>query len=247
MEHFRLRKYRSPETWRKVQEAYVAGEPAPSVARRFDVGLANIRKKASREGWTRNRVAASVDTEAVVSTTDAASLDPPPVDPGTARRSAIERAGALLAAGRAAEATALLKAAEAFGRMTEGDIDPPDRPAPLSPEQDAAREAAGKAAWDEMNAEIERRAEVLARALLTDTGSSSSNHAYFALRWRAEILGPEVAAQDRRHAEAGGWARRYWDEEGRLRPREEISHGLWETMKGTARQALGLPGARPGG
>lgn len=40
---------------------------------------------------------------------------------------------------------------------------------------------------------------------------------------------------------------RYWDEEGRLRPRAEIANGLWETIKGTAREALGLPGARPGG
>ena len=61
MEHFRLRKYRGPEVWRRVREAYVAGESGPSLARRFDVGLANLRKKASREGWTRSAAAAEID------------------------------------------------------------------------------------------------------------------------------------------------------------------------------------------
>lgn len=57
MEHHRLRKYRGPETWARVRAAYIAGEPAPSVARRFDVGLSNPRRRARLEGWTRNRVA----------------------------------------------------------------------------------------------------------------------------------------------------------------------------------------------
>ena len=53
MEHHRLRKYRGPETWDRVRQAYVAGESAPSVARRFDVGLSNLRRRAMAEGWTR--------------------------------------------------------------------------------------------------------------------------------------------------------------------------------------------------
>tara|TARA_R110000787_G_scaffold123227_1_gene234178 strand:+ start:951 stop:1184 length:234 start_codon:yes stop_codon:yes gene_type:complete len=57
MDHHRLRKYRGPETWARVKAAYVAGEPAPSVARRFDVGLSNLRRRAMAEGWTRNRIA----------------------------------------------------------------------------------------------------------------------------------------------------------------------------------------------
>lgn len=242
MEHYRLRKYRGPETWRKVREAYVAGEPAPSVARRFDVGLDNIRKRAMREGWTRNRIAAGLESERDL-VPPLAGPAPPPTDPETARRGAIERAAALLAGGRGAEATVLLKAAEAFGRMTETDADAPAFAAP-SPADDAAREAAGQAAWDAINQEVERRADQLARQLLTDPGPSSVDHGHFALRWRAEMLGPEVAAHDLRRAEDGGWARQYWDEEGRLRPRAEVMGGIWDDMRGTARTALGLPAAR---
>ena len=61
MEHFRLRKYRGPEIWARVREAYVAGEPGAQVAARFDVSLANLRKKASKEGWTRNQAARASD------------------------------------------------------------------------------------------------------------------------------------------------------------------------------------------
>lgn len=61
MDHYRQRKYRGPETWKRVREAYATGESGPSVAMRFDVGLANLRKKAMREGWTRNRLAVASD------------------------------------------------------------------------------------------------------------------------------------------------------------------------------------------
>ena len=61
MDHHRLRKYRGPETWARVREAYVAGESAPSVARRFDVGLSNLRRRALAEGWTRRCIAETLD------------------------------------------------------------------------------------------------------------------------------------------------------------------------------------------
>lgn len=46
-------KQRSPAVWAKVKAAYLAGEPAASVARRFDVGIGNLRYRANAEGWTR--------------------------------------------------------------------------------------------------------------------------------------------------------------------------------------------------
>lgn len=48
-------KQRSPAVWARVREAYLAGEPAASVARRFDVGLGNLRYRANAEGWTRKK------------------------------------------------------------------------------------------------------------------------------------------------------------------------------------------------
>ncbi|HEX8661726.1 MAG TPA: hypothetical protein VF686_07650 [Brevundimonas sp.] len=129
MEHYRLRKYRGPETWAQVRKAYVAGESAPSVARRFDVGLANLRRRAMAEGWTRNRIAERLDLRPLRGGAD----DPPPalmalaeleampetpqIDPQAALRKAVRRAAWLVSQGQAAEAGALLRAAEALDRM----------------------------------------------------------------------------------------------------------------------------------
>eukprot|EP01035_Chromulina_nebulosa_P041103 gene41104-55572_t len=51
-------KQRSPAVWARVRQAYLAGEPAASVARRFDVGLGNLRFRANAEGWTRKAMMA---------------------------------------------------------------------------------------------------------------------------------------------------------------------------------------------
>lgn len=131
MEHHRLRKYRGPETWARVREAYVAGESAPSVARRFDVGLSNLRRRAMAEGWTRSRIAERLDLKPVRGGADdpppalaALSLisetaEPPYVDPEVAVHRALRRAAWLLSQGQAAEATALMRAAEALERKWE--------------------------------------------------------------------------------------------------------------------------------
>lgn len=132
MDHHRLRKYRGPETWARVRAAYVAGEPAPSVARRFDVGLSNLRRRAMAEGWTRNRIAETLDLRPVrggaddpgpglealpASTSPADAVDPPWIDPDLAVTRAIRRAAWLVSEGRAAEAQALIRAAEALRQL----------------------------------------------------------------------------------------------------------------------------------
>ncbi len=43
----------SPETWGRIREAYLSGLSAPTVAARFGVSVAAIRKRAAREGWTK--------------------------------------------------------------------------------------------------------------------------------------------------------------------------------------------------
>ncbi|OYX57255.1 MAG: hypothetical protein B7Y86_05990 [Brevundimonas subvibrioides] len=133
MDHFRLRKYRGPETWTRVREAYLAGEPAPSVAQRFDVSLANIRKKASREGWTRHAMARRYDLKpvrgapdgprpAIGPLPDALNLPFEPNERPVKVREAIERAGAraawLLSEGRAGEAEVLIRAARALSELS---------------------------------------------------------------------------------------------------------------------------------
>lgn len=130
MEHYRLRKYRGPETWAQVRKAYVAGESAPSVARRFDVGLSNLRRRAMAEGWTRSRIAERLDLRPLRGGAD----DPPPalmalaeletmpetprIDAHAALRKAVRRAAWLVSQGQAAEATALLRAADALDKLS---------------------------------------------------------------------------------------------------------------------------------
>ena len=130
MEHHRLRKYRGPETWDRVRQAYVAGESAPSVARRFDVGLANLRRRAMAEGWTRKCIARELDLKPLRVGAD----DPPPalqalmawdampgapsIPPREALAQAVRRAARLISQGQAAEAAVLLRAAEALERLS---------------------------------------------------------------------------------------------------------------------------------
>ena len=122
-------KQRSPAVWARVREAYLAGEPAASVARRFDVGLGNLRYRANAEGWTRKAMMAEADAETqaeeirVAGRSDpmsAAAAEPPvEIDPADAFEAALARAGVAIAAGRGAEAAGLLKAAETLVRLRE--------------------------------------------------------------------------------------------------------------------------------
>lgn len=137
MDHYRQRKYRGPETWRRVREAYAAGESGPSVAMRFDVGLANLRKKAMREGWTRNCLAVASDralpprreerstTEAPTRTTVGAPREMLAAIVGDRDVSVIEalylagaRSASLLAEGRAGEANALITAISNLAKLS---------------------------------------------------------------------------------------------------------------------------------
>lgn len=126
MEHHRLRKYRGPETWARVRQAYLAGESAPSVARRFDVGLANLRRRAMAEGWTRKTYAQQIDLKAVRGGADEpgtalAALvewgETPPISAQEALAEAVRRAAWLLSQGQTAEANALLQTAAALDKL----------------------------------------------------------------------------------------------------------------------------------
>lgn len=126
MDHHRLRKYRGPETWARVRQAYVAGESAPSVALRFDVGLANLRRRARAEGWTRKSHAALIDLKPIRGGWEDGSMAPdvrvmpletPPIDAHEALAETVRRAAWLLTCGQTAEATAVLRAAAALDKL----------------------------------------------------------------------------------------------------------------------------------
>lgn len=123
MEHFRLRKYRGPKVWARVREAYESGETGPSCAKRFDVGLANLRKKAMREGWTRRHQAERADSELAK---EDAPPPPPSLDVGveelvdrpTALNACLDHAAKAMARGDGQKALAAIKAALAFTEVT---------------------------------------------------------------------------------------------------------------------------------
>lgn len=106
MRHLTPRKYRGPEVWAKVKAAYLAGEPAPSVCRRFDVGVANLRRRAKAEGWTRIEAALQTDGQEAAAIPVIHAIAPPTyfITPEKALERAAERASWLLAEGRGAEA-----------------------------------------------------------------------------------------------------------------------------------------------
>ena len=132
MEHFRLRKYRGPKVWAKVREAYEAGESGPSCARRFDVGLANLRKKALREGWTRRATAERLDRELPEEDAGAPAweddADAPPINRREALDACLDHAAVAMARGESEKALAALKAALAYADLTGklGKVDDPD-------------------------------------------------------------------------------------------------------------------------
>ncbi|WP_395649696.1 hypothetical protein [Brevundimonas sp.] len=129
MEHHRLRKYRGPETWAMVRQAYIAGESAPSLVRRFDAGYANLRWRARIEGWTRKQIAETLDLKplrggaddprpALMALADLDGLpEPPTVAPREAVARAVRRAAWLVSEGKANEASLLLRAAEALNKL----------------------------------------------------------------------------------------------------------------------------------
>ncbi|QQQ18141.1 hypothetical protein JIP62_12615 [Brevundimonas vitis] len=217
MEHFRLRKYRSAEVWRRVRIAYEEGEPGPAVARRFDVGLANLRKKASREGWTRAAQALRADPPPQRPGPDRPEPAADPVPPHLALAQARTEAARLLAAGRPAEALTLLKAVEALSRVLEAHPQEAEAEQEPTPEEMAALEAQVRARWEARQAEVRVEADKLARAMLEGTDPGHV-HSLYAHRWRAETLGPEVAQADFARASQTSSHPRDWTPDGQLLP-----------------------------
>ncbi|MDP3377453.1 MAG: hypothetical protein Q8S53_03745 [Brevundimonas sp.] len=259
-------KQRSPAVWARVKAAYLAGEPAASVARRFDVGYGNLRFRANAEGWTRKAAMAAAEQEAEAEDRRLAgeadvdeplprlpplALPPeapvPPEDLHEALEAATRRAASLLARGRAAEASALLKAAEALDRRIGTPPPEADRAddaaatPPEAPVDDIAAEEDLYRLRAELESHILSRADETARLMLSDLDTAPNLLGALALHWRAENLGPECAALDFvRHREDGRPCR-YWNADGSLKSLDEIFDGWWETVRNQMRGGAGLP------
>lgn len=208
----RTRRNFPAETWAVVRDAYLGGETAESIARRLNMSVNTIRKRASRCAWTHAAHARAIER---------ACKDGPaaPVDLARARDAAVAHAATLLSEGRALEASAMLRAAEALGRAGGSDGDTPDAAAA---EADGAVEETLRQISDHIDRLAIARASQLALDLLTDEGPPQTVYSAFAFRWRAWVLGPVVALADYARGLQGGWASRYWDADGRLIPQDPV-------------------------
>lgn len=216
----RTRRNFPAETWAVVRDAYLGGETAESIARRLNMSVNTIRKRASRCAWTHAAHARAIQR---------ACDDGPaaPIDLARARDAAVAHAAALLAEGRALEASAILRAAEALGRAGGSEAGglgagPESGPEPDTPESDEAVEETLRQISDHIDRIAIERASQLALDLLTDEGPPQAVYSAFAFRWRARVLGPAVALADYAQGIQGGWASRYWDADGRLIPQDPV-------------------------
>lgn len=231
----RTRRNFPAETWAVVRDAYLGGETAESISRRLGLSENTIRKRASRCGWTHAAHARAINQTVV----EIATAD---VSPELARRAAIAQATAMIAAGRATEATALLRAAEALGRFA--DMHP--EPAPvITDAQDIDREAEFRTAWELLDLTIQERASALAADLIGDAGSGAANHMAFLLRWRAEMLGPAIAEADREREYARRTRPLTRNADGDLKPAREYADLLYNYLRSGMRMRIGLPARAP--
>jgi hypothetical protein len=210
----RTRRNFPAETWAVVRDAYLGGETAESIGRRLNMSVNTIRKRASRCGWTHAAHARAIQRACEEGPTA-------PIDLARARDAAVTHAAALLAEGRALEASAMLRAAEALGRAGGSDAGGGAADTPES-EADAVVDETLRQISGHIDRIAAERAGQLALDLLTDEGPPRAVYGAFAWRWRARVLGPAVALADYARGLQGGWASRYWDAEGRLIPQDPV-------------------------
>lgn len=126
-----------PQTWGRIREAYLSGLSAPTVAARFGVSVAAIRKRAAREGWTKAAMgdasrapswrgtAPGPGAEAALPDRLAAAEQPVveafriplALNPRTLAHQSLARAAHALREGRALDAQRMAHAAEAVLRV----------------------------------------------------------------------------------------------------------------------------------
>lgn len=172
---WKRQKILSDEGWGEIRRCWEAGETGASLARRYEVGLANLWRRRASENWGR---ATRPDPK------------PEPVE-GWVRwaQARLERFEQEVAE------TRLLALTLMAGMQGEG---PPE----------------GVPLW----------------------------HVGFVLDWRAEHLGPEVAARDRawltgKHP----WTAAFWDEAGRLAPVDDLDIRTVAANRDAWREEAGLP------
>jgi hypothetical protein len=122
----------SPQTWELIRAAYLSGLSAPTAAARFGVSVGALRKRAAREGWTKEAFARAqtpgspaafappgddmaLRIEAIV----ARQLVPLHEEPEAMARRALGHATRAIAEGRGLEAERLVRAARQLRELSD--------------------------------------------------------------------------------------------------------------------------------
>lgn len=243
------------------------------VARRYGIGIDNLRKRQINEGWTRKaaraalgdgpwpqeeaRLAAARDEleaamagapEGAPDGAGAARGDTRPRfdlglswHPARAMSQAAAEASRLIAEGRGREAQEVIRAAESLGRLTGYRPMPQERYA-----KDLYAQEARQLEWYRTyEADVRGLARWVATAILSEDPASGDEvkpwRRGFVFPWRAAILGEATARSDFERYRAEPWAADVWDEDGRLRPDEEIDARSLRRHRDEWRAAVGLP------
>jgi hypothetical protein len=105
----------SEDTWALIRSAYLSGLSGALVARRFNVSLSALRKRAQREGWTKaDQARALGQAPAAVQ-----PAPPPSRDPRVLVRTAMDEAARALADGRPYAARACAAAGHQIARLAD--------------------------------------------------------------------------------------------------------------------------------
>lgn len=261
-------KFVSPETWALARRDYLAGETAAVVAERYGIGIDNLRKRQINEGWTRKAqraakglgpwpeeaerlAAAQAELDAAIVGTGSAAgqagAGKPRFDlgltwhPARAMSQAAAEASRLIAEGRGREAQEVIRAAESLGRLTGYRPVPQERYA-----KDLYGQEAEQLAWYRTyEADVRNLARWIAVAILGEDPASVDDvkpwRRGFVFPWRAEILGEATAQADFERYGAEPWAADVWDEDGQLRPADEVDARSLRRHRDEWRAAVGLP------
>lgn len=216
----------SEDVWDEVRAAYMAGMTALECHKRFGPKVATIRRRVDNEGWRRDPLPARPTLDEAWHEEGGDGSEPEAVAPELAVERGMAQASAALAAGRAADALALLKATDQLARLAGREVEPsaPADPAPANPREvwrELTRSQRRDAMLEDVLWLVQEEADKMAREMLTDRPYQLGQSSLFGYHWRARTLGAEVAEADYLFAVASGWAAHLWDETGALRPLPE--------------------------
>jgi hypothetical protein len=127
--------YFNERVWARARQAYLDGDSARLVSERFGPTVYAVRRRISREGWTKRSLL--VAQEAALPELDAEETAAAPSDPRAAARAALDEAVRLMRLGRTAAAMEAARVADVMARAAAR-LDGGSEGAVAEPEDDEA-------------------------------------------------------------------------------------------------------------